>query len=353
MRLLEYEAKELLESSGLPVASGQTIKRADETVKLPFPLVLKSQVPVGGRGKLGGIVFANDSDEYAKAAAHLFGHEIKGHLPKAVLVEEKLSIEWELYLSLLIDREESRITVMAHAAGGVDIESQDTGWVALPIDADDIPATDIAAALKIPERMAEVKDLLRRLFTCFVKNDATMIEINPLALTADGRLVCSDAKIELDDAAAFRHDWRFETEAAEANFVTLNPHGNVATIANGAGLAMATVDAAFEKGLAPANFLDIGGGANTASIVKAFERIMDYPDVKAIIINIFAGITRCDEVAKAIIEAKSRIAQLPPLYIRLAGTNYEAAAELLVSKYIPINATLDDCLAQAAAEVLA
>jgi succinyl-CoA synthetase beta subunit len=155
----------------------------------------------------------------------------------------------------------------------------------------------------------------------------------------------------LDDNAAFRHDWKFEEKPTETNFVTLDKTGNVATIANGAGLAMATVDAVADASMKPANFLDIGGGANTASLLAAFERIDEYSGIKAVVINVFAGITRCDEVARAIIEAKKQINNLPPLFIRLAGTNFEEAAELLATENISILRTLDDCLLAAKNEV--
>ena len=169
-----------------------------------------------------------------------------------------------------------------------------------------------------------------------------------LILTPSGEIIAGDCKMKLDDNAAFRHkDWRFEAGGANANFVTLDEQGDIATIANGAGLAMATVDAVADAGFRPANFLDIGGGANEASVLAAFKRIMQYSQVKVIVINIFAGITRCDEIAKAIIAAKSQIPGLPPLSIRLAGTNFEQAAELLEAESIPTLATLEKCIANA------
>lgn len=350
MRLLEYEAKQLLTSAGVPVPLGCTI--SEKTPQdVAFPVVLKSQVPIGGRGRLGGILFAETADEYAKGVARLLQHAIQGFTPKVLLIEEKLAIEREFYLSILIDREEGDIKLMAHASGGVEIESQHEGFLSLPISQDSLPSTAVAQALGIQDKETELHGLLTNLYQCFTANDATLIEINPLALTAAGQLVCSDAKVELDDAAAFRHDWHFETALSEANFVTLNPDGMVATIANGAGLAMATVDAVHDKGLQPANFLDIGGGANTASVLRAFRRIMEYPNIQAIIINIFAGITRCDEVAKAIVEARAQIPELPPLFIRLAGTNYQEAVDILEAEGIPLAATLEDCLRGAAREV--
>ena len=182
-------------------------------------------------------------------------------------------------------------------------------------------------------------------------NDATLLEINPLVFTMDDKFVAGDCKMELDDSAAFRHDWNFENQAAEANFVTLDINGTVATNANGAGLAMATVDAVADSGMTPANFLDIGGGSNTETLVAAFRRINDYPNIQAIVINVFAGISRCDDVARAIVAAKDQIDTLPPLFIRLAGTNFEAAAKLLASESVPLMSTLEDCLEAARIKV--
>jgi succinyl-CoA synthetase beta subunit len=206
----------------------------------------------------------------------------------------------------------------------------------------------LAEYLDLPGHTFALQDIIERAYKCFTKNDATLIEINPLVLTAQNKLIAGDCKMELDDAAAFRHpDWNFEDKPANANFVVLDQDGSIATIANGAGLAMATVDAVATAGIKPANFLDIGGGANAASVLAAFERIMEFAHIQAIVINIFAGITRCDEVAKAIITAKDQIEDLPPLFIRLAGTNFEAAAELLAAEKITILETLEECLAAA------
>lgn len=350
MLLLEYEAKHLLQAAGLPTPKGEVIEKARQS-NLPLPLVLKSQVPVGGRGKLGGIRIVSTTDEYTKATESLFNFQIKGHTPIHLLAEEKLAIERELYLSLTIDREAGDIKLLAHAAGGIEVEANRSGFLSLSITEEHIPAKQVAEIFDMEERSPDIKRLLRKLILCFIANEATLIEINPLVLTTDGRLICADAKIELDDAAAFRHDWHFEATQIEANFVTIDLKGTVATIANGAGLAMATVDAVYDHGMLPANFLDIGGGATTASVMTAFERIVAYPNVRAIIINIFAGITKCDEVAKAVIEAKGRFPDLPPLFIRLAGTNYDAAANLLADTNIPLHNTLEACLQSASKEI--
>lgn len=184
-------------------------------------------------------------------------------------------------------------------------------------------------------------ELIEKLYRCFIDNDALLLEINPLILTTEGGLVAGDCKMILDDDAAFRHDdWHFEEQITNNNFVTLDERGTVATIANGAGLAMATVDAVVDAGLVPANFLDIGGNATVEGIEKSFMRILELPNVTAIIINIFGGIVHCDDVARAIIAVRHNIAKLPPLYIRLTGTNSDIAADLLAAEEIPLYSDL-------------
>lgn len=322
-----------------------------------LPVVLKSQVPVGGRGKAGGIVIVSESDTYQHALDTLLGLSIKGFTPTRILAEELIDIKRELYLSLLIDKTSASITLMAHTNGGVEVEENKASEflrLTLSPDTFDMSGEQLAEYYDLPDKTFFLQDLVARLYDCFRKNDALLIEINPLILTADNQLIAGDCKMECDDSARFRHpEWMFEAPVAESNFVTLDQQGTVATLANGAGLAMATVDAVADAGLAPANFLDIGGGANTASILAAFERIMEYPNIKAIVINIFAGITRCDEVAKAIIAAKAHIDHLPALSIRLAGTNFEQAAELLQAEGIPVLKTLEDCIENAKREVRA
>lgn len=344
MKLLEYEAKHVLSNSHIPIPNGAVV--ADPS-KLVLPVVLKSQVPTGGRGKAGGILVIEKPNELQPAINKLLSLSIKGFLPKTILAEEKLSIKKEFYLSMLIDRQSASIKLIAHKNGGVEVEANTDfkSW-----DADTTPqilGQQLADYYELPDQTFALQDLVQNLKTCFVNNDATLIEINPLILTNDDRLIAGDCKMILDDAATFRHDWDFKEKPTEANFVTIDPNGNIATIANGAGLAMATVDAAYETGLKPANFLDIGGGANEATLLKAFERIVEYKNLQAIIINIFAGITRADEVAKAIVSAKKQIKDLPPLFIRLAGTNYEAATEILRKENIVIMPNLQSCLTAA------
>ena len=348
MNLLEHESKSLLSKANIPTPKGSLV--TSHTTTAPFlPLVLKSQVPTGGRGKAGGIKIINTEAEFQQAKQELLQLSIKGHTPHTLLAEKLLAINKEFYLSLLIDRSAQQMQLVAHRDGGMEVEDNTNFWRRPISDKSDAEALgqELADYFNLPEKTFVLQDIIENLYTAFTTEDALLIEINPLILTDDERLIAGDAKIILDDAAAFRHDWHYEQEHTESNFVTINPDGNVATIANGAGLAMATVDAAYDAGLTPANFLDIGGGASVETLLAAFHRIVEYPKLKAIIINIFAGITKADEVAKAIIAAKEQIPHLPPLCIRIAGTNQEAAQELLNEQSIALHATLASCLTEA------
>jgi succinyl-CoA synthetase beta subunit len=354
MKLLEYEAKRILKISGISVPTSEIIKE-QKTSSFSLPFVLKSQVPIGGRSKAGGIVVVENQDEIEATVNKILKLPIKGFVPKVLLAEEKIAIKHEYYLSILVDRVQQQIVIMAHKSGGIKVEENDTNtfWNGSIDDNPDfgVLGQSLADYYNLPGQAFALQGLLENLYNCFVQNDATLIEINPLILTTDDKLIAGDCKMVLDDAAAFRHEWSFEEKPVEANFVTLEPHGNIATIANGAGLAMATVDAAYDYGLKPANFLDIGGGANVDTLLLAFRRILEYPHIKAIVINIFAGITRCDEVARAIVAAREQINSLPPLFIRLAGTGFEQAVPILEAAQIAILPNLEECLDAAKKEV--
>lgn len=356
MILLEYEAKSLLKASGIPVPNSSTLP-VNKTPSLPIdlPVVIKSQVPVGGRGKLGGVKLAQTDSEFHQHFTSIATQTIKGFTPSTLLIEEALAIKNEYYISLRIDRSTESIELLAHATGGIEVEENRADSF-LRIQLRGSPTLtqgdELAEFLNLNSHTFALQDLLANLYSCFVNNDATLIEINPLILTEQDTLIAGDCKMTLDDAATFRHpEWDFETPVHEANFVTLDEKGNVATIANGAGLAMATVDAVSAAGLTPANFLDIGGGASAETVLEAFKTITTYNNVRAIVINIFAGITRCDEVAKAIISAKKQLKTLPALYIRLAGTNYNEAKILLDAESITLLSTLADCIEAAKQEV--
>jgi len=344
MKLLEYEAKNLIKQAGITVPTSLIVTKT--TVELPVPIVLKSQVLTGGRGKAGGILVIETQDELKPSIEKLFNLSIKGLQPSTLLAEEKLTIKKEYYLSLLIDRQLSAIKLLAHINGGIEVEENHDfkSWTLSYRPDFDSLGQELADYYQLPDQTFALQDLLEKLHDCLIKNDALLIEINPLILTLENKLIAGDCKMTLDDAASFRHEWTYEEQPAEVNFVTIDPNGNTATIANGAGLAMATVDAAYEAGLTPANFLDIGGGANEQTLLKAFERIVTYPNLQVIIVNIFAGITRADEVARAIVAAKDKIPNLPPLFIRLAGTNYDTAKAILSENNIALLSNLDEAL---------
>lgn len=356
MKLLEYEAKNILSQYKIAVPDSVVVHKNTKP-DLDLPVVLKSQVPIGGRGKAGGIRIVEPDDAIEKTIDDLFKLDIKGHRPQTLLAEELLDIKHEYYLSILIDRNTSTVQLMAGREGGVEVEENASdsylkigvgGWEIGNGTWDEVGQA-LADYYELPGQTFALQDLVENLYKCFVKNDATLIEINPLVLTADNKLVAGDCKMELDDNAAWRHDWNFEQKPAETNFVTIDKNGQIATIANGAGLAMATVDAVANAGMSPANFLDVGGGANTESVLAAFNKIMEFKNIKAIVINIFAGITRLDEIANAIVEAKSQIPNLPDLCIRLAGTNYDDAKQILDAHQIALLPTLEACLGQAKA----
>lgn len=354
MKLLEHEGKALLKRHGIAVPNSWLITNK-HTPEFDLPVVLKSQVPTGGRGKAGGIIIVKNGVDILPDIDKLRKLAIKQHKPKTILAEELLDIAGEYYIAVTINRSAGTIELVANNIGGIDVESNDSAsFFRLSLNQKTLKAAGqkLATYLNLQKQQPKLQQLVANLYNCMIDNDALLIEINPLVLTQDQKIIAGDCKIELDSAALFRHaDWHFETELSSDNFVTLDRAGTVATVANGAGLAMATVDAVADYGMQPANFLDIGGGANSDTVLAAFQKIMDYPNIQSIIINIFAGITRCDEVASAIITARKQIDDLPPLFIRLAGTNVDTAKQLLQDHDIKLLPTLEECVKAAKAEV--
>ena len=350
--MYEYQAKRVLARCGVAIPQGVVVHTADEARHVALPAVLKSQVLAGGRGKAGGVQVVNDTNQLLPAYQRIMATPIKGQLPQVILAEERLPIEREFYLSILIDRANQRLEMLAHAQGGVEVEALDQdSFLRRAID-DRVTslAEELAATYQLPGRQAELAALLQQLLAAVQAQDATLLEINPLVLTATGALIAADCKLVVDDAARFRHpEW--PAAQAEHNFVELNRAGSVATIANGAGLAMATVDAVEAAGLQPANFLDIGGGATSQQVLAAFQRLIEFPHLQAIVINIFAGITRSDEVARAIITARQRMAGLPPLFVRLEGTNAAEARKLLAAEGLVLYPHLPAAIAAVARAV--
>ncbi|HUI05269.1 MAG TPA: ADP-forming succinate--CoA ligase subunit beta [Acidimicrobiales bacterium] len=376
MDLFEYQGKQYFARFGIPTSAGGVADTVEEAVaqaeRAGYPVVVKAQVKVGGRGKAGGIKLAADAGEARAHAAAILGMDIKGHRVRRVWVEHASDIASEYYASFTLDRAAKRHLCMVSAKGGVDIEevaATDPGAIArLHVDPVDGLAPERAAAVVAqagldPEARAQAAELLVALYRCYTQGDCDLAEINPLILTTDGRVHALDAKVTLDDNAAFRHpEWEefAETETLDErerlakekglNYIGLS--GSVGIIANGAGLAMSTLDVVNQVGGSAANFLDVGGGANADVMAAALEVINSDAAVRSIFVNIFGGITRCDEVAKGIVEALGRVDLRSPIVLRLDGTNAEAGHEIL-AEHVSERLIVDDTMLGAARQAVA
>jgi succinyl-CoA synthetase beta subunit len=359
MDLFEYQGKQYFAKFGIPVSAGGVAHTVDEAVaeaeKAKYPVVVKAQVQVGGRGKAGGIKLATNADEVRLHAGNILGMDIKGHVVKRVWVEHASDIAEEYFASFTLDRAAKQHLLMLSAQGGVEIEEvaakDPTAIVKLHINPIDglsaARARQAAVEAKIPERALDgVADILVKLYDCFTKGDCDLAEINPLILKPTGEVHALDAKVSLDNNAAFRHpEWAEyaateeldarEQLAREKDLQYIGLDGTVGIIANGAGLAMSTLDVVNQVGGKAANFLDIGGGANAELMTAALEVINSDNKVRSIFINIFGGITRGEEVAKGIVEAVKRVQLRAPIVIRLDGTNAEEGREILAKAGIP------------------
>ena len=353
MDLYEYQGKQYFARFGIPTSPGGVADTVEEAVaqadRLGYPVVVKAQVQVGGRGKAGGIQLAADAPEVAKHAEAILGMDIKGHKVRRLWIERATDIDQEYYASFTLDRAAKLYLAMVSSKGGVDIEqvaAEDPGAIAR-LHVDPVEGLDREAARRLveeagldPRAREGATQVLLDLYRCYVEGDADLVEINPLVLTPDGRVHALDAKVTLDDNAAFRHPEWEEFRGTEElddrerlarskglNYIGLS--GSVGIIANGAGLAMSTVDVVSQVGGSPANFLDIGGGASADVMAAALEVINTDEKVKAIFINIFGGITRGEDVANGIVQALGRVQLKAPIVIRLDGTNAEQGREIL------------------------
>ena len=359
MDLFEYQGKQYFARFDIPVSPGGVADTVDEAVKVAnasgFPVVVKAQVQVGGRGKAGGIKLANNTDEVRLHAGNILGMDIKGHVVKRLWVEHASDIAEEYYASYTLDRSAKKHLLMLSAQGGVDIEEvaakDPTAIVKLHIDPVDgiseATARQAAIDARIPAKAVDgVAKILVQLYRCFTEGDCDLAEINPLILKPTGEVHALDAKVSLDNNASFRHpEWEEyrATEELDAREQLARTHdlqyigleGSVGIIANGAGLAMSTLDVVNQVGGTAANFLDIGGGANADVMAAALEVINFDKEVKSIFINIFGGITRGEEVAKGIVEALGRVDLRAPIVIRLDGTNAEQGREILPAAGLP------------------
>ena len=353
MDLFEYQGKQYFARFGIPVSAGGVADSVDEAVqqadKAGYPVVVKAQVQVGGRGKAGGIKLADDADGVREHASNILGMDIKGHVVRRLWIEHASDIEQEYYASFTLDRGEKKHLGMLSSEGGVDIEqvAAEKPDAIARIHVDPTQGLSEEATrrwvdeAKLDDRAREgTVDLLQKLYRCFVEGDADLVEINPLILTPEGKVHALDAKVTLDDNAAFRHpEWdEFrgleqldprDALARERGLQYVGLDGTVGIIANGAGLAMSTCDVVNQVGGSPVNFLDIGGGANADVMANALEVINTDEKVQSIFINIFGGITRGEEVAKGICQALDRVDIRPPIVIRLDGTNAEEGREIL------------------------
>jgi len=386
--LFEYQGKELFASYGVPVQQGKIATTPEEARDIAAEIiaggkpgvVIKAQVKVGGRGKAGGVKLATSPEEAQAKADAILGMDIKGHTVRSVLVAEDIDIAQEYYLSFLLDRAERSFLSMCSVEGGVEIEevarTKPEALARIPVsplaEFDAAQAAEIVAAGKLPEEArAGAAALAERLWAVFTGEDATLVEVNPLVLTGDGRVIALDAKVTLDDNAAFRHDWaRFaDAEAADPiearakakhlNYVKLD--GQVGIIGNGAGLVMSTLDVVAYAGEAfggvrPANFLDIGGGASAEVMANGLEIVLSDPSVRSVLVNVFGGITSCDAVANGIVSAigmlGARGEQVDrPIVVRLDGNNAAEGRRILDAAEIPVVeqvGTMDDAARRAA-----
>ena len=345
MDLFEYQGKQYFARFGIPVSPGGEADTVEEAVTqaeaIGYPVVVKAQVKVGGRGKAGGIKLADNADEVRLHAGNILGMDIKGHVVKMLWVESSSDIAKEYYASFTLDRPNKVYLGMLSAEGGVEIEevaATNPGAIA-KLSIDPTVGLDLATATRWvetakidAEAQSQAAELLVKLYDCYVDGDCDLAEINPLILTTDGVVRALDAKVTLDTNAEFRHpEWEAwagtdtedprEAMAKEKGLNYIGLSGDVGIIANGAGLAMSTLDVVNQVGGSAANFLDIGGGANADVMTAALEVINADPAVKSIFVNIFGGITRVDEVAKGIIEALRRVEIASPIVLRLDGTN--------------------------------
>lgn len=373
MNLHEYQSKQIFTQYGIPVPRGRVAANSMEVRQIAEELggrvVVKAQVLVGGRGKAGGIRLAKKSEEAEELATHILGMEIKGLPVRKVLVDEAISIEKEIYLGITNDRASRKPVIIASAEGGVDIEEvaarSPDRIIRQGIDPllglQEYQSRDIAAAIDLPkDQWRQFMVMARGLWRVYSEKDASLVEINPLVITKDKRLLALDGKMVIDDNALFRQPEIAEkrdldVEAPEEiaarkyglSYIKLD--GEIGCMVNGAGLAMATMDIIKFFGGQPANFLDIGGGAGADKVAAAFRIILSDPNVCTVLINIFGGITRCDEVARGILTAIDEVKPKVPMVVRLVGTNAEEGRRLLANA----NMITAETLAEAAEKAVA
>ena len=361
MKIHEYQAKAILAKFGVPVPRGEVVFKKEDAEgvarKLGTPVtVVKAQIHAGGRGKGGGVKLARSPEQAGELAGQILGMKLvtpqtgpEGRLVRRLLIEEGLDIKRELYLSLLVDRAVAAPVFMASASGGMEIEEVAKEHPEAILRETISPATGLqnyqvrklAFGLGLPAEMLKVAvPFFHSLYWAFLETDASLLEINPLVVTGDGRLVALDAKMNFDDNAIYRHSYfaelrdldeetPSEVEASKFKLNYIQLDGNVACMVNGAGLAMATMDIIKLSGGSPANFLDVGGGASEEQVRNAFKILLSDPNVRAVFVNIFGGILRCDVLAGGVVKAARELGIRVPVVVRLEGTNVEAGQKIL------------------------
>ncbi len=361
MKIHEYQAKAILARFGVPVPRGEVVFKKDEAravaQRLGTPVVVvKAQIHAGGRGKAGGVKLARSADEAASHAEHILGMKLvtpqtgeEGRIVHRLLIEEGLDIKRELYLSVLVDRATGTPIVMASTAGGMEIEEVAKEHPEKILRQAIDPATGLQPfhARKLafglglsPELVSAAVPFLQSLYRAFVESDASLVEINPLVATGDGRLVALDAKVTIDDNALYRHpefkelrdldeESPLEVEASKFKLNYIKLDGTIGCMVNGAGLAMATMDIIKLSGGSPANFLDVGGGASEDQVKNAFRILLSDPNVRGVFVNIFGGILRCDVLASGVVNAAKELKFKVPVVVRMEGTNVQQGQEIL------------------------
>ncbi|MEW5795524.1 MAG: ADP-forming succinate--CoA ligase subunit beta [Candidatus Zixiibacteriota bacterium] len=371
MKVHEYQARQMFAERGVPVPPGEIatthLQAAEIATRFNKPVMVKAQVLVGGRGKAGGVKYAENPEAARVLATKILGMDIKGETVRKVLISEAVDILSESYVGIILDRAAQKPVIMVSSAGGVDIEevAAKTPEKIHKLHVDPIyglqsfEARNLAYKLfKDIGQVRKAADILMKLYRTFWEVDASLVEINPLVTIQGGEVVAIDAKVNIDDNALFRHpdiaamrdldaEIPAEVRAREADLSFVKLDGSIGCIVNGAGLAMATMDLVKRYGGEPANFLDIGGSSNPQKVVSAMQIILDDPNVRSILINIFGGITRCDDVATGIVEAFRQLRPTIPVVVRLTGTNETEARRILASVKLPSAETLDNVVKKA------
>ena len=383
MKIHEYQGKEILKRYGVPVPRGIPAFSVDEAVKAAEQLggpvwVVKAQIHAGGRGKGGGVKLARSVDEVRKLASEILGMQLvthqtgpDGQVVRRLFIEEGADIAKELYVGVVLDRQSQKICVMASSEGGMDIEEvaahtpEKLHKVFCDVEAGltDGEADDLARKIGIPAKsLPQARTVLQGLYKAFFETDASLSEINPLVLTKSGDVIALDAKMNFDANALFRHtdivemrdldeEDPAEIEASKFDLAYIQLDGNIGCLVNGAGLAMATMDTIKLFGGEPANFLDVGGGATAEKVTEAFKLMLRNPGLKAILVNIFGGIMRCDTIAEGVIAASKAVSLKVPLVVRMKGTNEELGKKMLAESGLPIISA--DTMGEAAKKVVA